>query len=81
VFIWIGRPLELRLGGKDTVLLLLTVVVSSLTSAIGRTTVLQGVVHLAIFLAYLFLSFVPWRTFQRRTDSDPTRLEFSSFRS
>jgi Ca2+:H+ antiporter len=59
VFIWIGRPLELGLGSKETVLLILTLIVSSLTLGKGRTTILQGVVHLAIFAAYLFLSVVP----------------------
>mgnify|MGYP001071910917 FL=1 len=41
------------------VLLFLTLIVSSLTLGKGRTTILQGVVHLAIFAAYLFLSIVP----------------------
>ena len=59
VFIWIGRPLELGLGPKEMVLLFLTLIVSSLTLGKGRTTILQGVVHLAIFAAYLFLSIVP----------------------
>ncbi|CAG9187309.1 calcium:proton antiporter [Cupriavidus pinatubonensis] len=59
VFIWIGQPLELGLGAKETVLLMLTLVVSSLTLGRGRTTILQGVVHLVILTAYLFLSVVP----------------------
>ncbi|WP_454738274.1 calcium:proton antiporter [Cupriavidus necator] len=59
VFIWIGQPLELGLGAKDMVLLVLTLVVSSLTLGMGRTTILQGVVHLVILAAYLFLSIVP----------------------
>ncbi|KWR92010.1 calcium:proton antiporter [Cupriavidus sp. IDO] len=59
VFIWIGQPLELGLGAKDMLLLVLTLVVSSLTLGMGRTTILQGVVHLVIFAAYLFLSIVP----------------------
>ena len=41
------------------VLLLLTLVVSSLTPGMGRTTILQGAVHLVILAAYLFLSIVP----------------------
>ena len=59
VFIWIGRPLELGLGPKEMVLLVLTLIVSALTLGKGRTTILQGVVHLAIFASYLFLSIVP----------------------
>lgn len=59
VFIWIGQPLELGLGAKEMVLLVVTLIVSSLTLGKGRTTILQGVVHLAIFASYLFLSIVP----------------------
>ncbi|MCA3850939.1 MAG: ionic transporter y4hA, partial [Burkholderia sp.] len=36
--------------------LALTLLVSTLTLSQGRTTVLHGVVHLALFAAYLFLS-------------------------
>ncbi len=56
VFIWTGRPLVLGIGGMETVLLALTLFVSSLTLSTGRTTVLQGAVHLSLFAAYLFLS-------------------------
>ncbi|AOZ02863.1 ionic transporter y4hA [Cupriavidus sp. USMAHM13] len=59
VFIVVGQPLTLGLGPKEMVLLALTVVVSTLTLGLGRTTILQGVVHLAIFAAYLFLSIIP----------------------
>nr|WP_315595100.1 ionic transporter y4hA [uncultured Cupriavidus sp.] len=59
VFIMIGRPLELGLGAKEMVLLFLTMIVASLTLGMGRTTILQGVVHLVIFAAYLFLTVVP----------------------
>lgn len=59
VFITIGRPLELGLGAKEMVLLFLTMIVASLTLGMGRTTILQGVVHLVIFAAYLFLTIVP----------------------
>ena len=53
------RPLVLGLDPKETVLLLLTLVVATLTLGIGRTTILQGVVHLVILAAYVFLSVVP----------------------
>ncbi|MGO4762914.1 calcium:proton antiporter [Cupriavidus sp. 2KB_3] len=59
VFIGLGRPLELGLGPKEMVLLFLTMIVASLTLGSGRTTILQGVVHLVIFAAYLFLTIVP----------------------
>jgi Ca2+:H+ antiporter len=59
VFITLARPLELGLGPKEMVLLFLTIIVSSLTLGMGRTTILQGVVHMVIFAAYLFLTIVP----------------------
>jgi Ca2+:H+ antiporter len=59
VFLWTGQPLVLGITAKETVLLLLTLLVSTLTLSGGRTTVLQGVVHLSLFATYLFLSFAP----------------------
>ncbi|HLX01601.1 MAG TPA: ionic transporter y4hA, partial [Trinickia sp.] len=56
VFIWTGRALTLGIGGMETVLLALTLLVGTLTLATGRTTILQGAVHLSLFAAYLFLS-------------------------
>jgi Ca2+:H+ antiporter len=55
--IWVGGPLTLGLNPKELVLLALTVVVSILTIAPGRATLMQGSVHLTIFGAFLFLSF------------------------
>jgi Ca2+:H+ antiporter len=49
VFTWTGQPLALGLGAKDIVLLFLTLIVLTLTLGMGRSTILQGVVHLAIF--------------------------------
>ena len=57
--IQLGLPLELGLAGKETVLLALTLLVSTLTFAGGSATVLQGVVHLVLFAAFLFLAVVP----------------------
>lgn len=54
-----GWPLVLGLDGKSMVLLLLTLFVASLSLRTGRTNVLLGLVHLVLFAAYLFLSFVP----------------------
>ncbi len=52
-----GQAIVLGLDGVDTVLLLLTLVVSMLTFALARTNVLLGAVHLLLFLAYLMLIF------------------------
>ncbi len=59
VFLWNGQPLSLGIDGKDTVMLILTLLVGTLTLGTGRTTILQGAVHLSLFAAYLFLSVVP----------------------
>jgi Ca2+:H+ antiporter len=59
VSIVLGTPLELGLGEKDTVLLALTLVVGVITLGTGRTTVLQGIVHLVIFAVFLFFAVVP----------------------
>ena len=52
-------PLSLGVNALGMTFLFLTFLLSILTIAIGRTTVLQGVVHLVVFAAYLFLSLVP----------------------
>ncbi|GAA1565650.1 ionic transporter y4hA [Kribbella sancticallisti] len=57
--IWLSGPLVLGLGGKEMVLFALTVVVSMLTLATGRATLLQGAVHLMIFSAFVFLAVSP----------------------
>jgi Ca2+:H+ antiporter len=57
--LWLRMPLVLGITPKDLVLLLLTVAVSTLTLTSGRTHVLQGLVHLVLFAAFLFLSLVP----------------------
>jgi Ca2+:H+ antiporter len=59
VSIALDQPLELGLGLKEQVLLALTLLVSVLTLGTGRTTVLQGIVHLVIFAAFLFFAAVP----------------------
>jgi Ca2+:H+ antiporter len=55
----INQPIALGLGPKEIVLLALTLIVSVLTLGTGRSTLLQGVVHLVIFATFLFLSVVP----------------------
>jgi Ca2+:H+ antiporter len=59
VAIVMGIPLSLGIDAKSTVLLFLSLMVATLSLATGRTTVLQGVVHLVIFAVYLFTSIVP----------------------
>jgi Ca2+:H+ antiporter len=59
VSIAIGQPLQLGLGEKEQVLLALTLLVGVITLGTGRTTVLQGIVHLVIFAAFLFFAVVP----------------------
>ncbi len=50
-----GRSIELGVQHTDVVMLLLTLTVSVVTFSSGRTNVLQGAVHLLLFVAYLFL--------------------------
>lgn len=59
VSIVLGTPLTLGLDAKEEVLLALTLLVSVLTLGTGRTTVLQGAVHLVILAVFLFLAVVP----------------------
>jgi len=54
-----GWPLALGLDTKSSVLLVLSLFVVSISLRTGRTTILPGIVHLVMFAAYLFLSFVP----------------------
>ncbi|HEY0292285.1 MAG TPA: ionic transporter [Hansschlegelia sp.] len=54
-----GRQLMLGLGPGDSVLLVLALATSVLSFGTGRTTVLTGLVHLVVFVSYLFLIAVP----------------------
>lgn len=54
-----GMPLSLGLEAEHIVLLLLAIFASTLTLATGRTTVLQGGVHLVIFGVFLVIAAVP----------------------
>lgn len=56
---WLPGPLALGLGPKEMVLMAITVVITTLTVAPGRATLLQGVVHLVTFGAFLFLAVTP----------------------
>lgn len=55
----IDIPLELGVKPLDIVLLALTFAVGTIALGTGRTNMMQGVVQLVIFAAFLFLSFVP----------------------
>jgi Ca2+:H+ antiporter len=53
----IDRPIVLGVEHADLALLMLTLVVSIITFTSGRTNMLQGVVHLVLFAAYVLLIF------------------------
>jgi Ca2+:H+ antiporter len=55
----LDMPLALGLDAEHIVLLVLTLFVSTLTLATGRTTILQGGVHLVVFGAFLTIAAVP----------------------
>ncbi len=59
IFIWTGDPLELGLSPKDSLLLFLSLIVGAMTLATGRTTILQGLVHLVVFGAFLVFALSP----------------------
>jgi Ca2+:H+ antiporter len=59
VSIVLGYRLELGLDTKEQGLLALTLLLGVITLGTGRTTVLQGIVHLVIFAAFLFFAVVP----------------------
>ncbi len=51
--------LELGLPAKEIALLALTFLISALTLASGRATVLQGAVHLVLFATFVFFAVIP----------------------
>lgn len=52
-----GHPITLGVQNGDLVMLLLTLFISAITFASGRTNILQGLVHGLLFLAYILLIF------------------------
>ena len=54
---WTDRRLILGVEHADMVMLLLTLAVSVVTFASGRSNVLQGIVHLLLFVAFVLLIF------------------------
>jgi Ca2+:H+ antiporter len=59
VALWMGQPLTLGLAPEEMTLLILTLFISTVTLATGRTTILQGAVHLVICGVFLLLSAMP----------------------
>ena len=59
ISMFLSRPLTLGLDGKEELLLAVTLLVCLLTIGTGRTTVLQGIVHLVLFAVFLFFAVVP----------------------
>lgn len=55
--LYLGHNVELGLQNSDFVMLLLSLCVAMVTFASGRTTILQGSVHLLLFCAYVMLIF------------------------
>ena len=55
----LGQPLILGLEAEHIVLLILSLFMATLTLATGRTTVLQGGIHLVIFGAFLTIAAIP----------------------
>ncbi len=54
-----GRPVILGMQGGEFPLLILTLAVSVVTFASGKTNVLQGCIHLLLFAVFLLLIFCP----------------------
>lgn len=59
VSLWLDLPLVLGLAPKEMVLLILTFAVCTLTLGTGRASLLQGCVHMMIFLVFVFLTLFP----------------------
>ncbi|GAB3249164.1 calcium:proton antiporter [Kineosporia babensis] len=57
--IWLSGPLELGLEPTQMILFALTIVVTAFTVVQGRAYTLQGVVHLVLLGAWLFLTVQP----------------------
>ena len=59
IAIFYNLNLSLGISSLNMTLLYLSLFIGVLTLSIGRTTILQGVVHLILFCEFLFLSLVP----------------------
>jgi Ca2+:H+ antiporter len=56
VSIMTGKSIALGIGAEETVLLILSLFVATITLGTGRTTMLQGIVHLVIGCVFIFLA-------------------------
>jgi Ca2+:H+ antiporter len=56
---FLNKQLVLGLNPQETVLLLLTFMLSLLTFGTGRTNILFGLVHIVVFAVFVFMVFVP----------------------
>ncbi|WP_338760257.1 ionic transporter y4hA [Massilia sp. METH4] len=54
-----GWTLSLGIDAKSAVLLLLSIIVATISLGNGRTTIMQGMVHVVICAVYLFVTIVP----------------------
>ena len=54
-----GWPLPLGLDPKESVLLVLTLIVSTISLSTGKTSLLQGALHLVLFAIFLFVTVIP----------------------
>jgi Ca2+:H+ antiporter len=59
VSVLLRQPLVLGVGAKDLILLALSFAVATITLGTGRTSIMQGAVHLVLFATFLFLAMVP----------------------
>ena len=57
ISLFTGHTIELGLESVDIVLLTLTLLVSVVNIGSGRTNILQGAVHLILFISYVILIF------------------------
>ncbi len=57
--LYLELPIALGIDAREITLLALSMIVAVLSLGTGRTTVLQGVVHLLIFATFLFTTIVP----------------------
>lgn len=59
VSLMIGQSLTLGLNSTQMVFLVLSLFIGTVSLATGRTTILQGSVHLVIFATFLFIAAIP----------------------
>lgn len=55
----LDKTLVLGLSARDTVLLVMTLLISLLTFGTGRTNILFGLVHVLVFAVFIFMVLVP----------------------